>query len=361
MLKNYIESRDLPNVLLKKDNLKINSLDSWNKHRINIKNLLCENEYGVFPKSPIKITANVLEVDNGFCASKAVYQKIILSVEIENGTFSFPVYFVFPKIEGKCKTIIHINFRNNIPDKYMPTEEIIDNGFAIVSFSYNDITSDDDDFTNGLAGLIFQGEPRKDNSPGKIVLWAWAAMRVMDFLQIQDNVDIQNVAVAGHSRLGKTALVTAAFDERFSFAYSNDSGCSGAAISRGKEGEKIQDITKKFPFWFCNNYKKYAFNDSGLPFDQHFLLSLIAPRNLYVASAVEDLWADPDSEFLSCVAASPVYELFGLRGLICDNAFPVPNQSFHNGNIGYHMRKGTHYFSRYDWNEFMIYMNLHSK
>ena len=86
-------------------------------------------------------------------------------------------------------------------------------------------------------------------------MWAWAAQRVMDYAITLDCLNKNRGTVCGHSRLGKTALLAAATDERFFCAYSNDSGCGGAAISRKKDGEKINDICKAFPYWFCDNYK----------------------------------------------------------------------------------------------------------
>jgi hypothetical protein len=180
----------------------------------------------------------------------------------------------------------------------------------------------------------------------------------MDYAQTLDDVlDLKNSIVCGHSRLGKTALLTAATDERFAFAYSNDSGCSGAAITRKKNGETVKDICKVFPYWFCENYKKYVDNEDNMPFDQHYLIASVAPRYAYVASAFEDKWADPDSEMLSCVAASGAYEKQGLVGFVCDNRLPKTGDIYHEGNIGYHLRAGLHYFSREDWNKAIAFIN----
>jgi hypothetical protein len=178
----------------------------------------------------------------------------------------------------------------------------------------------------------------------------------MDFIQTLEEVDKARIAVVGHSRLGKTALWCAAQDERFIMGISNESGCSGAAISRGKKGERIRDIVKTFPYWFCENYKEYVDNEENMPFDQHFLISAIAPRYVYVSSAIGDEWADPESEFLSCVAASDVYELFGVKGLVTEDRLPEVGTKLHEGRIGYHLRGGTHYLSRYDWQGFMEFM-----
>ena len=183
----------------------------------------------------------------------------------------------------------------------------------------------------------------------------------MDYIETLNEIDKENIAIVGHSRLGKTALLTGAFDERFKYTISNDSGQSGAAISRNKVGEKIKCICERFPYWFCDNYKKYSDNEDILPFDQHYLLSLIAPRNLYIASASKDLWADPKSEFLCGVETNSVYELYNKKGLVHENKYPAPDTKLLGGCIGYHLREGSHYLSRYDWNIFIEYIKKVNK
>ncbi len=251
--------------------------------------------------------------------------------------------------------IVNINFNNNVPNKYMPTEEIVDNGFACLSFCYEDITSDDGDMTNGLAGILFENGERKDYDAGKIALWAWAAHRIMDYAQTRTELDITKSIVCGHSRLGKTALLAGATDDRFAISYSNDSGCSGAALYNSKIGETIEAITDHFPFWFCKNYCKYRGYDNEMPFDQHYLTACIAPRKVYIASAESDSWADPESEFLNCVAVSRLYQNAGLKGFIHDDRLPQAPELFHEGNVAYHIRNGTHYFGREDWQYMMKY------
>lgn len=326
---------------------------NWADRRNKILQILCEEEYGFLPENKADVTAEIIEKNNNYCAGKVQYQKVKLTLTLENGIVSFPVSVCIPKGNEKYPFFIFLNFRPDVPDRYYPTEEICDNGFAVLSFCYKDVTSDDGDFTNGLAGVIFPDGKRKPNDCGKIGLWSYAASRVMDYAETLPQLDVSRAAVIGHSRLGKTALLTGALDDRFALAVSNDSGCSGAALSRHNQGETIADICRQFPFWFCENYKKYAGNEAMLPFDQHFLLACIAPRSLYVASAEEDLWADPNSEFLSCAAASEVYRKLGLDGLISPDRLPAAGDVFHDGNIGYHLRSGTHYLSRKDWGPVM--------
>lgn len=311
--------------------------------------------YGRLPKKPTSIKFEEISNDDFFCAGKANLKKIMITCELENGTFSFPVSYTMP-VEKPRLTFVQINFRPQVPDKYQPTEELVDNGCAVLSFYYEDITTDNGDFSNGLAGVLFPDCIRHNSDdPGKIAMWAWAAMRVMDFIETLDELDSSKVVVIGHSRLGKTALLTGALDTRFMSAASNDSGCCGAAIIRGKVGETYEDIHKEFGYWFCPKFQKYVFKEEVIPFDQHYLLSAIAPRKLYVASAEKDIWADPKSEFLSCLAASEVYKLYGLSGLIHNNEYLTAPDCLHDGEIGYHVRKGLHYFSRTDWLYYLKY------
>ncbi|MDO4618567.1 MAG: acetylxylan esterase [Clostridia bacterium] len=317
--------------------------------------ILLKEVYGTMPEKPMNITFSAEdEYDKAnFLAGKAELKKIDITSTIKGKDFTFPAYLTIPRKPGKYPFFVVINFRSNIPDKYIPAEELIDNGFAVLSFNYEDVTSDDGDFENGLAGVIFENGKRDMTSPGKIAMWAWAAQRVMDYAETCDMLDKEKCMVCGHSRLGKTALLAAATDERFKMAYSNDSGCTGAALSRGKKGETVQLINETFPFWFAENYKKYSDNEDKLPLDQHYLIASIAPRPVYVASAKEDLWADPISEMLTLVAASEMYEKMGLSGFVCADKLPEAGDKYHEGNLGYHMRDGRHYLSRTDWNYVM--------
>ncbi len=317
--------------------------------------IIQREEYGYLPEKPEKVDFEVVYEDKSFCASKAVFKKIFAHCLINGKNFSFPFYSVIPSDDGRYPFFVHINFRDNVPDKYMYSEEIVDNGFACLSFCYEDVTSDDIDMTNGLAGVLFEKGKRNGTDAGKIAMWAWAAHRVMDYVQTQPNLYAEKSIVCGHSRLGKTALLTAATDERFAIAYSNDSGCSGAALYNKSVGETIELITDRFPYWFCENYLKYRGFDDQMPFNQHYLTACIVPRNVYIASAEMDIWADPKSEFLNCVAVSEMYDKVGLKGFVHNDKFPIAPEVFHGGNVAYHIRKGTHYFSREDWLYLMKY------
>jgi hypothetical protein len=250
---------------------------------------------------------------------------------------------------------VHINFRPDVPDKYQPTEEIIDLGYAVLSFCYKEVTSDDGDFSDGLAGLVYPGGKRPADGCGKLGLWAWAAMRVLDFALTLDTIDPSRISVTGHSRLGKTALLAGMLDERFYCAISNDSGCSGASIARGNTGETVKKIVDRFPYWFCENYYKYSDNEDAMPFDQHFLVAANYPHRVYVASAEADAWACPENEFLACKLAGEFYKKRGGIGFPrCD--MPECGKPVIGGDVGYHIRHGSHYQSREDWNYYIKFI-----
>lgn len=124
------------------------------------------------------------------------------------------------------------------------------------------------------------------------------------------------------------------------------------ANDRGKGGKQISGITAKFPYWFCENYQKYT-NHDDLPFDQHWLIASLAPRTVLGGAAVGDLWADPNSQFLSYVAATPIWEANGKKGLIAPDRLPMAGDNFDEGCLCYHLREGEHYLSRVDWNIYM--------
>ena len=344
-----------PDILTFDNGKKVESVDDWKERRKELVKILAENEYGFSPDAPEVVEAEIQKDDDSCCSGHARIEHITLSFDTPKGRFSFPFNFFVPTTREKSPLILLVNFRPDAYDKYCPSEEIVDNGFALASFYYEDVTTDDVDFTNGLAGM-FERDER--TGWGKISMWAWAASRVVDYLSTRPEIDAENISVAGHSRLGKTALWCAAQDERVKCAIVNGSGCSGAAYERVKhEGsETLKLIVERFPYWFCGKYADYIDRADEMPFDQHFAIAACAPRYVCVGDANKDRWADQYSSQLSCIAASPAWKVFGKDGLIAPENPAKIGDCFDKGNIQYHLRDGVHYLGRTDWNYYMQFI-----
>lgn len=312
-----------------------------------IKETFQREEYGFFPDKPLSVAGKVVSSEETM-AGKSMLEKVELTIELKEGSYTFPFWYCYPK-RKKNKTVVLLNFRDCFPDKYLPAEEVIDDGWAVADMCFNDVTTDNNDFSNGFAALFDREKP---GAAGKIVMWAYGAMRIADYLATREETDMANLAVVGHSRLGKTAIVTAAFDDRFKFCHSNCSGTCGAAtfFMRTKESEPIGVISSVFPYWFCSDFNKYTDKEKEMPFEQYMLMSLIAPRVLSVGSAVEDLWANPPAELYSAEQASRIWALYGEKALTTTE---TELGQVYGDKVTYYVRKGKHFFSRDDWNRFL--------
>ena len=341
------------------------------KSREEMIEILQREEYGYLPENNFNWSiSNEKIVDRRLVKGEVIYSTVDFTLTNPNGSHTFTINQFLHTDGNKYPTILHIAGR--YPANFVPEEEIVESGFNLIIYNFTHITSDDGDFTTGIAPLVFPEGRKNDTDCGKIGLWAFANMRILDYILTLDCVDDKNVAIVGQSRLGKTSLVTAMLDERFTFALSNNAGCSGDSLSRGGSGlpdadgnfavekqyrgETIGVITTRFPYWFCENYKKYAKQGYSTDFDQHFVLASIAPRNVCVTSAELDYWADQKGEQLCCLAASEAWEKLGLVGLQeCDH-YLAPEEKLLNGNVGYSVTATTHFLSRHAWHNYMKFM-----
>jgi hypothetical protein len=237
-----------------------------------------------------------------------------------------------------------------------PAEEVIARGYALASVYASDVDPDEPSFENGVHEFYDAGLRAGPDTWGALAAWAWGASRGMDYLETDAHIDPRGVAVIGHSRGGKAALWAGASDERFVLTVSNDSGEGGAAISRRNHGEGIADLNNQFPHWFSLNYRNYNNAPETLPVDSHELVALMAPRAVYVASASDDDWADPEGEFLAAVNAAPVFGLFGFTGLGTAQ-WPAPGEHIHGDRVAYHLREGVHDLTLFDWDLYMDFFD----
>lgn len=393
---NYDETKvrayELPALLAGPDGAAIDSADAWRTlARPRWMKLLAEQEYGrILPAVPV--TADEVERGEGPGGTRRVQARLRLGHGPDAPTTEVLLYLP-PAPQGaegrRFPAFLHLNFGGNhaetadpavwIPRGWVPNGKdtgVTDNraspasrgtlahrwpvatltgrGYAMATASYGDTFPDraDGRAASALPSLGFTGDDARvaPDEPGAISTWAWQLSRILDWLVTLPEIDPTRVIVVGHSRLGKTALWAGAGDERFAMVVANESGCGGAALERRNFGETVRRITTSFPHWFCPAFAGWAGRETEMPLDQHVVLAMTAPRPLYVASAAEDLWADPRGEFLGCLAAAPAWRLFGREGLGTD-VFPAVDVPV-GRTIGYHVRAGKHDILEVDWARF---------
>jgi len=364
------QESNLPDPLLMQDGQRVESQEMWvSERRPELLELFRMHVYGRSPVDrPADLKFETISVTPDMMEGTATRKRIDAVFSGPGGAGRIKILMFVPEAAKPVPAFVLIGHRdadNYDPDRdlkspFWPAEQIVARGFAAVTFFVGDVDPDEhDEFKNGVHGIFDEKvSPRPGDAWGTIGAWAWGASRVMDYLVTDPEIDSSKVAVAGHSRGGKTALWCGAQDTRFALTISNMSGCTGAALSRRPVGETIKQINDRFPHWFCTNYWKFNDREAELPIDQHELIALMAPRLVYVSSATLDTWADPEGEFLACVHASPVYALYGLSGMPTDQ-FPAPDSPIHDGRIGYHLRTGKHDLTEYDWQCFMDFADQH--
>ena len=353
----------LPDALLAADGTRIATPKQWRARRAEILELFRTHMFGRAPGKPEKLSFELLHEDPGAMDGAATLKRVAIRSEHAGRLHQFALSLFLPNARREpVPVFLLINNRppeNIDPTRttkspFWPAEEMVARGYGIAAFYNADVAADTaGEFRDGVIRL-FEGDlPLADRPPDAwvaLAAWAWGASRAMDYFETDPRVDARRVAVVGHSRGGKTALWAAAEDERFAMAVSNNSGSCGAALSRRRYGETIR-MTDGNPHWFCDNFSRYNDREDDLPFDQHMLIGLIAPRAVYVASADEDLSADPRGEFLGLAHASDVYALWGHAPINPDEMPPL-DVPLLRGPRGYHIRPGKHDLLVSDWMRF---------
>jgi hypothetical protein len=338
----------------------VRSQKEWPARREAILELFRDNVYGRSPERPKHLAFNVVEENPKAMGGAATLRRISIVSLQDQRSHQFELTLFLPNTPNKVPVFLFINNRpaaltdptRTEKSGFWPAEQMIARGYGMATFQYGSLAPDDKDtFRTGVMKLFEGPGGAPGYTWGALAAWGWGASRAMDYLSRDARVDASRVAIVGHSRGGKAALWAGAEDPRFALVVSNESGEGGAALSRRGYGETIARINTAFPHWFTESYRRFNGREADLPVDQHMLLSLIAPRALYVASADDDLWADPRGEFLSLAASSPVYGLFGEPAIAAD-AMPALEAPLIAGRRGYHVRKGGHDLTPYDWDRF---------
>ena len=400
---NYEETKIPPYVLL--DPLQLNDGSPvktpeqwWQRRRLEIIRLFEENVFGRTPDNArVRLHAHVVEIDRNALQGRAVREQIDLyfTPDGDRGAKMRLLLYLPAHAHKRSAVVLGLNFggnqtvlddpgilptpvwtkakgatklEHNLPDQktrgtqtqQWQVEKVIDRGYGLATVYYGDLEPDFKDASQYSVRQLFLNAGHVASAAdawGAIGAWAWGLSRAVDYLVSDKDVDAKRIVVTGHSRLGKVADWAAAQDLRIAAVLSTESGKGGQSLSRREIGETLEHLERSFPYWFCANYAKWVGHDREIPADGNLLLSLIAPRPLYVASAAGDEWSDPRGEFLSAMSASSVYKLLGASGLV-NSTMPLVDHPLIEGNVAYHMRSGKHDVTAFDWEQYLNFLDL---
>ena len=381
----------LPDPLVLQNGEPVRDAETWyNRRRPELVRLFEEHQYGRTPAAPEDMWFEVTEQAGVAFDGQAVRRQVTVHfTEDPEGPKMDLLVYLPANAEGPVPMLLNISFspnaavvadtmvhlgtmwspqtRERVPARRAsqtrtPIERILSEGFAFGTVYYGDI---DPDFmggaTLGIRALFLepgQTEPAPDEW-GAISAWAWGLSRALDYFQTDPDIDAARVAITGASRLGKTVLWAGVRDPRFAMVIASVSGAGGAALERRNYGETIGHLVAegRYPYQFARNWANYAENPDESPVDSHMLVALMAPRPLLLQTGNTDYWSDPKGEFLAAVAAEPVWELLGVKGLGTD-IMPEPDQPILN-TLGYLMHDGGHGMVPGDWDVYLDFMRMH--
>jgi len=326
------ELDELPDPFKFNDGRKVSNRKDWERRRGEIRELMLDYQYGNMPPPPEETLANDVK-SRSLWGGEATEKKITVVTGPDLG-ISIRVSMVIPGEGGPFPLVL----KNDRDLELIPiAREVASRGYIVAKYIRHDLDKDDADRSDGVHPLY------PDHEWGTLSAWAWGSMRVIDHLLTMEEVDGDRIAVTGHSRGGKTALLAAALDERIALAAPNGSGTGGAGSYRvvGERAETLGDILRAFSYWFSPNLKQFVGMESRLPFDQHFLRALVAPRAVISTDALGDLWANPIGTQHVYLASNQVFEWLGAG----------------NRN-GIHFREGGHAQDAEDWRALVDFADL---
>jgi len=317
---------ELPDPLVMRDGTRVTTAEQWRERREELKALFEHYMYGHFPPAPGKVAGRVVREEKD---GAATVRMVRLSFG-PGGRFSINLSMVIPPGKGPHPVVLYLFRGNQLPPdgKMADWDVLVERGYIAASYANGDLVRDDVAVKDSdLAGYEWADW-------GVLAAWAWGLHRCVDYLETVEEAASDKIAVSGHSRRGKAALLAAAFDERIALAAPSGSGTGGTEASRfAKEG--IAEITRKFPQWFARRLKTFGDCVERLPVDQHMLMALVAPRACLSKDALGDNWVSPEGVQRAVLGALPVYRLLGSGEL--------------GERLGLHFRAGKHDITREDW------------
>jgi hypothetical protein len=371
----------LPDPLMLKNGQKVTTAEIWwNQRRPEIVEDFDREIYGRVPRQTPKVSWEVTSSKRETNGKRAVITKQLVG-RVDNSSFTnvsvniqltlstpadavkpVPMImqfgFNFGPGFGRPRGTNLIGGTNNIPARGPggfggatngPTwqQQVLARGWGYAVLTPVSVQGDNGaGLSQGIVGLCKQGRPRQPEDWGALRAWAWGASRALDYFETDPAVDSKHVAIEGHSRYGKAALVTLAYDPRFATAYVSSSGEGGAKLHRRDFGEIVENVASSGEYhWMAGNFLKYAgpliWDD--LPVDSHELIALCAPRPVFIGagSTNGDAWVDAKGMFLAAAAAGPVYRLLGKKDL-GTTEFPPIETTLTGGEIAFRQHSGGH-------------------
>ena len=303
--------RALPDPLLRVDGARVETPEAWPQRRDEIAELLLSIEYGHMPPAPGNLRVEETSSTQVFDGA-AELRRARVSMGPENKASMRVALYVPTTGSGPFPVVLALE--PVWEEHLLPVaKKITDAGYIFAGYERHDLDRDDADRSDGVHPLY------SEYDWASLAVWAWGAMRTADYLATQPEVDMRHIVLTGHSRAGKAALLAGALDERIAVTVPHGSGAGGAGsfrmVEKGVETLALITEPARFHYWFHPRLAKFAGKEDLLPFDQHFLRALLAPRALLSIDGLEDQWANPKGTDAMYRAAQPVFALLGAEAM----------------------------------------------